>query len=255
VSFVLPPKSANEIVDRIYDWSPALGDDVITNATLTVTSGTVTFDNLDWSPQKVIFRVLGGVQGETATFRNVVTTAGDQTLDQDFSIYIQAEAVETPFGPSTLTKGDIVAAAYEEMGLPNYEFDMSAEEWVSSLKKLDLLMAARPFVNLPLGYNFPATLGTSGKLDPVGFADTFSQTIAISLAKRIAPSKGKQLSSDTKKAYQAGLNDLLAQASTIPTQRLRGNTPLGSGNRWRATWAPYARPSWVGVTIDGPVWP
>jgi hypothetical protein len=151
--------------------------------------------------------------------------------------------------PSTTTKSDILNAAYGEMGLSGYAFDMSSDEVGDGLRKLDMLMAAAPFGNVPLGYNFPTTV--SDLKDPTGFSDSFAQTIAIALARRIAPSKGKQLSGETHKDYQAGLNALLAAFACIPASRMRSNTPVGSGNKWRSTWRPYVVNGCACPPLDG----
>lgn len=253
MTFPLQPKSANEVVDRYYDWTPQLNGDYLSDSTVTVTSGTITLSNSEFSATKSLFTVSGGAEGETATLTIVVTTAGGQTLDQDLTMYIGVEAVETPFGPSTQTKGDIIALMFEELGSAGYQFDHGPDEEASALRKLDLLMSAQPFGSLPLGYNAPPVAGQSDLLDLFGVADQFAQTIAISLAKRYSPAWGKTMSGQSKKDYAEGLNYLISTASRIPYAILDRRTPLGQGNKWRSVWAPYAGWRTYGYSIPNPV--
>lgn len=240
MTFPLQPKTAAEVVDRYFDWTPRLDDDYLIGSTVTVTSGTITLSNSEFTRTKSLFTVSGGAEGETAALTAVVTTIGGQTLDQDLTMYIGVEAVETPFGPSTLTKGAMLELMFEELGSAGYQFDHGPDEQASALRKMDLMMSAQPFGSLPLGYNAPPVAGQSDMADLFGVADQFAQTLAVALAKRYSPAWGKTMSGQSRKDYAEGLNYLITTASRIPAAILDRRTPLGSGNKWRSVWAPYA---------------
>jgi hypothetical protein len=232
----LPPKSNLSTVDRTVDWSAPLAGDVITNATVTLTAGTVTISAVEWSDSTVRFTIAGGAVGETATFANTVTTLGGQTLDEALSIYV--EAAIGPYGASTTTKATVIQMAYEELASAGYEFDHGADEIASTLRKLDALMLTPPYSSL--GYNAPATIGGGDQINPSGLPDVALQTVAVALGVRIAPVWGKTMSPESRAAYVRGVNELRTMVQTIPTVSLRRGTPLGSGNKWRSIWAPFA---------------
>jgi hypothetical protein len=233
----LPPKSSLSTVDRIIDWSPELGGDAITSTVFTLTSGTVTLSGEGFSANQTAVTIAGGAIGETAVIHNQITTEGGQTLEGDFSIYV--EAAIGPWGPSTATKGLLVEMAYEEVGSAGYSFDHGPDEKASTLRKLDVLMAS-PVMPV-IGYNAPAVVGGSDMLDAAGIPDSALQTVAIELGVRIAPSWGKTMSPETRKARNEGMNALRTMASSIPSMPLRAGTPIGSGNRWRSLWRPFVR--------------
>lgn len=240
----LPPKSNLSTVDRVVDWTAALAGDVITSATVSVTSGTVTIANVEWSDTTVRFTIAGGSVGETATFAHSVTTAGAQTLDQALSIYVEASI--GPYGASTTTKDDVLQMTFEELGRAGYQFDHGSDEVASALRKLDTLMTEEPYDKL--GYNAPAAIGGSDQLDPSGLPDNALQTVAVALAVRFSPSWGKTMSPQSNAAFVRGVNKLRTMVQTIPTVPLRPGTPWGSGNKWRSAWSPVVR-AWDSATV------
>jgi len=232
----LPPKSNLSTVDRIVDWTAALASDVITTATVVVSTGTVTISNVEWSDTTVRFTIAGGAVGETATFATTVKTLGDQTLDQTLSIYV--EAAIGPYGASTTTKNDVLQMAFEELGRAGYEFDHGPDEEASALRKLDALMTDEPYASL--GYNAPAGIGGSDLNDASGLPDNSLQTVAVALAIRFSPSWGKAMSPQSNAAFARGVNKLRTMVQVIPRVSLRRGTPWGSGNKWRSVWSPFA---------------
>lgn len=240
----LPPKSNLSTVDRIVDWTAPLDGDVIISATVTVTAGTVTVSNVEWSDTQVRFTIAGGAVGETATFASTVTTVGSQSLDQALSIYV--EAAIGPYGASTTTKGDVLQMSYEEIGSSSYEFDHGPDEISSALRKFDALMLIDPYDKL--GYNAPAAIGGSTLTDPSGLPDAALQTVAVALGIRISPVWGKTMSPQSNAAFARGVNKLRTMVQVIPTVSLRRGTPWGAGNKWRSTWAPLVG-SWDVPTV------
>jgi|GEM_PF-1384111 len=142
--------------------------------------------------------------------------------------------------PSTSTKRTIVNMAYEEASLSGYEFDITPEEQVSALRRLDALMAEWRAQSINLAYNFPATFGAGGLDDPSGIPDSAVNVAAMQLAIRIFPMFGKRTSAETRYALAQGLNALRASTAFIPALNLPRGTPLGQGNRYSTLWQPAA---------------
>jgi hypothetical protein len=139
---------------------------------------------------------------------------------------------------STSTKRQIVTGAYEECSLAGYEFDITPEEQVAALRQLDAIMREwQP--SLPLGYNFPASIGSGDLDDPSGIPDYAFDVACKYLALRVMPKMGKSMSGESRYALAAGLNVLRAQASFIPNATLPATTVRGSGNRWRNAYRPF----------------
>lgn len=139
---------------------------------------------------------------------------------------------------STSTKRQIVNGAHEECSLAGYEFDLTPDELAAALRSLDALMYEwQP--TLPLGYNFPASIG-SGDLDDASGIPDFAFDVACKyLALRVMPKIGKSMSGETRYALAAGMIALRAQASFIPRATLPDGTTRGAGNRWRSSQQPF----------------
>lgn len=140
--------------------------------------------------------------------------------------------------PSTSTKRTIVTMAYEESSLAGYEFDVTPEELVTALRRLDALMAEwEP--TIALGYNFPAVFGNGDLDDLSGIPDFAIDVAAKYLALRISPMMGKTYSAESRYALAAGMRDLRAKTAVVPVSTLPITTPRGMGNRYLSRWQPF----------------
>jgi hypothetical protein len=238
---VLAPKRSTEAVLYSFDFTKQLApaDDTIQSFTLTRTAGTVTLSNEVNTDTAVRALISGGANGETATMLLTVNTVGGQVLKRDLSLYISDTA--TAVTNSTTTKGQIEDMAFEEIGLAGYEFDATAEEQASGLRRLDSLMAmwAGPGMSLDLGYNFPHTIGTSDRADASGIPDFALDAVVITLAESIMPAIGKSMSTETRVRKQTSMNAVRAACAVIPERQLPASTLRGAGRKPSSTWAPY----------------
>lgn len=235
---LLTPKKPEEAIAYYSDFGPILGDDWITSYTLTVSSGTVAITEEEHGRQFVRFVVSGGVDGEEATFDLHIETDGGQKIDREIALTILDAA--SALAPATLTKRTVVNMAFEEIGLAGYEFDATPEEQFSALRRLDALMAEWKTSSLDIGYNFPTVMGQGDLDDEAYIPDSSLNTVAIYLALRIMPAIGKTMSAETRLALSQGMSALRTACAVIPNRRLPANTPVGSGNKSRSTWAPFA---------------
>lgn len=147
--------------------------------------------------------------------------------------------------PSTTTKRTLVLMAFEEVGMPGYEFDATPEEIMSAIRRLDAMMREWKVAKIDLGYNFPAILGQSDPDDESLVPDFAVTAIAAGLGEKIAPGMGKTLSPAQKRAGALAKVTLQAALARIPLMRRPSTTPRGSGNKrwfWRSPFIHDPRP-------------
>lgn len=236
---ILAPKRPAEATRYVFDWSHQLGDDTIQSYTLAVTSGSVTIQAQDFTPQNVWAILAGGTNGQTSALLLTVNTVAGQVLQRDLSLLVSSTAIG--IFPSTTTKGQLQDMAFEEIGLAGYAFDATAEEQASGLRRLDSLMArwAGPGMHLDVGYNFPTAVGNSNRADVSGVPDMCLDAVVVELALATAPGIGKTLSLETRVRYQQSMTATRAAFAIIPERSLPFSAPRGAGNKPRSSWWPY----------------
>lgn len=126
------------------------------------------------------------------------------------------------------TKGQLVHAALNEIGIADYDFDVSPEETQSALQELDSMMAEWNADGLLLSYPYSTDpLGTS--LDDESNIPVYANSAVIkNLAMRLASSYGKIVSDGTKRAAKDGMNTLYKTVAVAPQQQFR-QLPKGAG--------------------------
>jgi hypothetical protein len=140
------------------------------------------------------------------------------------------------------TKRQLVGSAYEEIGLANYEFELTPEEWQSALRRMDSMIASWQAKNIYLGYALPASPDDSDLDDDAQIQDTDAEAIFTNLAKRLAPSFGKTVQPDTMTVAKDTYNALLCRAAMPAQMQFPRNTPAGAGNKyWVLTRNPFLR--------------
>jgi len=154
------------------------------------------------------------------------------------------------------SKRQFVYAAFEEIGLASYVFDLQPEQLETARRRLDAMMADWNAKGIRLGYPIPSS-PQDGSIDEQTFVpDSAYEAIICSLGVRIAPSYGKQVMMETKATAKQGY-DILLQRATFPLELQFPNTmPSGAGNKpWRINDNPYLRGPVYPVTAgpDGPI--
>ena len=135
------------------------------------------------------------------------------------------------------TKRQYVVAAFEEIGLASYVFDLTDDELVSAGRRLDSMMASWNAKGVRLAYPLPSspiTLATALDVD-TEVPDAANEAIILNLGIRIAPGYGKQVSPDTKISAKAAYTTLLGWTAqpTLEKQFPR-SLPTGAGHKsWR----------------------
>jgi len=154
------------------------------------------------------------------------------------------------------SKRQFVTAAFEEIGLASYVFDLQPEQLQSAMRRLDAMMADWNGKGIRLGYPLPGSPQDSDLDQPSEVPDSANQAIITNLAVRIAPGYGKQVMPETKAVAKESYNTILSRATKPNQQQLPRTMPSGAGNKpWRIYDDPFLRrpvdPALAGP--DGPI--
>ena len=123
------------------------------------------------------------------------------------------------------TKGEIVVAALTEIGIADFEFDVTTAEGLEGVDRLDTLLAYWSSININISYNFEGAVG-----DDSGLPISSYEAVIANLAIRLATSYGKQIPQQVLASAKAGLTDLLSE-SAKPLERQFGILPVGAGHK------------------------
>lgn len=134
------------------------------------------------------------------------------------------------------TKAALVEAAFGELALASGPgFDVTPEETARGQVRLDAMAGTWAAKGVHIGYNFPGDINADS-----GIPDSAAETVFLNLAKRMAPSFGKQLNPATLAAAREGYDTLLWAAATPQQQQLPHTVARGAGNRpWRTANQPF----------------
>lgn len=131
------------------------------------------------------------------------------------------------------TRREFIVAAYEEIGLADYVFDLDASQIESARRRLDGMMSQWNINGVRIGYPLTADADGSSINDETGVPDWANEAIITNLACRLAPSIGKQLSPDTKIAARKAYLAMLNQCAQPAEMQFPDTLPAGQGrNRY-----------------------
>lgn len=154
------------------------------------------------------------------------------------------------------TKRQFVLAAFEEIGLAAYTFDLQPDQLESARRRLDAMIADWNGKGIRIGYPIPSS-PQDGSIDEETFVpDSAYEAIICNLGVRLAPSYGKQVMPETKATAKQGYDTLLQRATFPLEQQMPATMPAGAGNKpWRVYDNPFLRPpvNPVQVGPDGPL--
>jgi hypothetical protein len=138
------------------------------------------------------------------------------------------------------SKRQFVMAAFEEIGLASYAFDLQPQQLESALRRLDAMLASWNALGVRLGYPIPSSPQFSDIDAASEVPDSANEAIITNLAVKLSPSYGKQLMPETKATAKETYNTLLSRAAMPPEQQLPGTLPAGAGNKpWRIADDPF----------------
>ena len=138
------------------------------------------------------------------------------------------------------SKRQFVEAAFEEVGLAAYVFDLQPQQLESALRRLDAMMAEWNAKGIRLGYPLPGSPQNSDINAPSEVPDSANEAIITNLGMRIAAGYGKGIMPQTLAVAKQGYNTLLSRAAMPPEQQFPGTLPAGAGNKpWRVYDDPF----------------
>lgn len=150
------------------------------------------------------------------------------------------------------TRRDIIYQAYGELGLAEYNFDISPEELATARRRLDSMMAQWE-TKVPMGYYMPSNPDDSDLDDETNLVQGVIDAVALNLALQLAPGLGKTPSTLTLTNAKNGKTDAFAQYTVIPQKQYSGNLPVGAGNKPLPGLNNYFRPRKIlTVAENGP---
>lgn len=154
------------------------------------------------------------------------------------------------------TKRQFILAAFEEIGLAAYTFDLQPDQLESARRRLDAMIADWNGKGIRLGYPIPSNPQDGSIDEETNVPDSAYEAIICSLGIRLAPSYGKQVMPMTMATAKQGYDTLLQRATYPLEQQMPSTMPSGAGNKpWRVYDNPFVRPPVDPVQVgpDGPL--
>ena len=114
------------------------------------------------------------------------------------------------------SKRQFCVAAFEEIGLASYVFDLQPQDLESALRRLDAMMADWNGKGIRLAYPLPGSPENSDINAESEVPDSANEAIITNLAMRLAPSYGKQVMPMTMATVKSAYNTLVSRAPSWP---------------------------------------
>ena len=148
------------------------------------------------------------------------------------------------------TKRQFISAAFEELGLADYVFDLSPDQIQSALIRLDSMVGG--FKGLFIHWPF-STSPSDANLDiDTKCPDYAIVGIFLNLAIHLAPSYGKQVSQDTRTNAKNAYDTIVTWSSNLPPTLQMQRTLSGAGNKsWRRSISTFIEQSEEPLTVKG----
>ena len=130
-----------------------------------------------------------------------------------------------------ITKRQIVEAAYEEIAMAGWVYDLDPAELSFALRRLEMMMAmwAETYL-VDIGYNVTTNPADARVTDEAGIVAGHMLALSMNLAVEIARAKGKRMNPATVAAAVDGLNRVLGTVPVLP-RAMPADLPLGAGYR------------------------
>ena len=154
------------------------------------------------------------------------------------------------------SKRQFIEAAFAEIGLASYAFDLQPEQLEAARQRLDAMMADWNGKGIRLGYPIPVSPQDGSIDEQTNVPDSAYEAIICNLGIRLAPSYGKQVMNETKATAKQGYDTLMQRATAPLEQQFPNTMPSGAGNKpWRVYDNPVLRPpvNPVEAGPDGPL--
>lgn len=138
------------------------------------------------------------------------------------------------------TKRQYIKQAFTEIGLASYIFDLQPEQLQEAAIRLDVMMANWNGQGIRIGYPIAGDPENIDLDTETNVPDSANQAIITNLAIQLAPSFGKVISQETKRAAKDGYDVLAARGQAPRAKRMPKNFPKGAGHKsWRENRYPF----------------
>lgn len=126
------------------------------------------------------------------------------------------------------TNQRLIDAAFAEIALANWDWDITPEERQYALDRLQGMMGTWSGQGVTLPYAFGGDLDADSNLPLQANEATY-----LNLAIRVAAGKGKSLAQSTKTTAKQAYDSMLVWIAhqQVQAQQFRSGTPSGAGNR------------------------
>ena len=131
------------------------------------------------------------------------------------------------------TKRQYILAAFEEIGLASYIYDLTADQLMSALFRLDSMMGSWNLKGINVGWPISASPDNSSIDDETAAVpDSCNEPIILNLAVRLGPGYGKEVAAETKMAAKQSYDAMLIQFTVPSEMQMPTTMPSGSGNKY-----------------------
>ena len=141
------------------------------------------------------------------------------------------------------SKRQFIEAAFAEIGMAGYVFDLQPQDLEQALRRLDAMMAEWNAKGIRLGYPLPSSPQFSDINAASEVPDSANEAIITNLGVRLAAGYGKAVMPQTMMIAKQAYNTLLSRATAPIPAQLPGTMPAGAGNKpWRVYDNPFIQP-------------
>lgn len=129
------------------------------------------------------------------------------------------------------TKRELVMAAFSELGLSDYAYNMQPQQLETAMVAMDSMCAGWETSGIYIEYPFPPTDQLEYDLDDDSTIDMRNnEAVYLNLAIRLAPSFGKTVQAETRNGAKVAYTRLLNRATISPELRNAGDDPSATAN-------------------------
>ena len=129
------------------------------------------------------------------------------------------------------TKRQFIEAAFQEIGLASYVYDLQPEQLELAMRRMDAMLANWNAKNIKIGYPIPSSPENSDLDSETDVPDSANMAIILNLAVQLAPGYGKVVSQDTKMMAKDAYRSLIIASVRPREMALPSTLPAGAGHK------------------------
>lgn len=139
------------------------------------------------------------------------------------------------------TKRQLIAQAFEEIGLANYVFDLTPDQLQSAAQRMDAMIASWGSIGARIAYPLSTSPNTTDIDADTTVPDFCNEAIYSNLALRLGPTLGKNISPDTRVNARLAYLRMVDRIVDIPSEyKFPSRLPRGQGTKpWRTYNSPF----------------